>query len=435
MSYEKLSERWKKEGAAYAKAANDHQAIGLNEGWEIAGELDAEDTRTDMAQEVYGLLKKANKEGTLEQFRQDFPPAWDPFLPIMEENSVYISGLLALPDSRIVIRVGARDEPHTTYVIDRDTVKTDKSAEAFGASPNGSIIAKVSDGVITLHSSWDSQPIGAMSWPRAGVVFYGIYEIDSLPVITTLIPFNDGRRVLLVSEKGIFVMTADKVDLLHPSETDLKEDLEEWEEQDEPYSYCLTMEHGAVSGDDSYICIGSQDSSHMVVDSRNYSQVADIGPHSEYPHYAIFSDDGKQVALNACHFYFGVTIGVPLDDIMGLDTEAYELVDPVVVLEDDSRVYAGVSIDDLYIIGDAYGHIRAFDTKGAQRWQRFLGSTILHMALSKDKKRLMVASYSGMLHVLELDEEVEDPYTIGTAKHKELVRWIFWKGQDAPLRW
>ena len=71
------------------------------------------------------------------------------------------------------------------------------------------------------------------------------------------------------------------------------------------------MEHGAVSRDGRFVAVGCQDSSHLVYDDQ-LELIGDIGNQSEYPHYAVFSADQSMIAFNSCHFYNGITVGVPL---------------------------------------------------------------------------------------------------------------------------
>jgi hypothetical protein len=194
------------------------------------------------------------------------------------------------------------------------------------------------------------------------------------------------------------------------------------------------MEHGAVSPRGDLVLAGCQDSKHLVFDS-DLKLIAEVGPFSEYPHFAWFSADGTLAAFNACHFYNGASVAVPVEEIGDLDTDYYENHSSVRMLQQGARVYAAVARDDEFIVGDAGGYLRAFDLQGNFRWQHFIGSTIAAMDLSPDKQKLAVTSYAGFLSVLQLDAGERDPWAIGTASHRELRRWLFWKGEDAPLKW
>ena len=105
------------------------------------------------------------------------------------------------------------------------------------------------------------------------------------------------------------------------------------------------------------------------------------------------------------------------------------------VLEEGSRVYAGVFRNDEFIIGDATGYLRAFDLTGKFRWQHFIGSSIGDIDISIDGKKLVATTYAGFLCILDMDTGRPDPYAIGTADHRECRRWLFWKTESEPLMW
>ena len=193
------------------------------------------------------------------------------------------------------------------------------------------------------------------------------------------------------------------------------------------------MEHGAVSRDGRFIAVGHQDSSHLVFNDR-LEPIGDIYGLSEYSHYAVFSADLSTIAFNSCHFYDGATIGVPIRLLPLLDADTYEE-DELPLLEDNSRVFAAVSRDDEFIIGDAYGYIRAFDLQGKHRWEQFVGSSIGDIDISADGKTLVVSTYAGFISIFRLDAGTSAPHQIGTGSHLEERRWIFWKNEPRPLIW
>ncbi|MFT6910405.1 MAG: hypothetical protein ACJAS1_007134 [Oleiphilaceae bacterium] len=155
---------------------------------------------------------------------------------------------------------------------------------------------------------------------------------------------------------------------------------------------------------------------------------------SEYPHYALFSNDGSVVALNSCHFYNGITIGLKTSLLTGIKTDAYEENDKTTVLEEMSRVYAGASRQDEMIIGDASGYIRAFGLDGERKWEHHIGSSVGDIDISEDGKTLICSTYAGFLSIVSLDTNNRAQYEIGSGSHHEWRRWIFWKNQQ-PLIW
>lgn len=203
---------------------------------------------------------------------------------------------------------------------------------------------------------------------------------------------------------------------------------------DDELSLYLSMEHGAISKDGKLIAVGCQDSSHLVFNDQ-LELVGNVGNQSEYPHYAAFSDDQSMIALNSCHFYSGVTVGVSIELLPGLETEAYEEDKRTLILQDTARVYAAVSRGDEFIIGDASGYVRAFDLRGKRRWEQFIGSTVGDIDVSPDGKTLVVSTYAGFLSIFQLDAGSQAPHQIGNGGHYEQRRWIFWKDEQKPLVW
>jgi WD40 repeat protein len=432
-----LSLRWKEEGAAYAKALNDYMRRGQAEGWDKVERLQIEDHRSKLADDVYQLLKQANQAKEFKQFRKNFPPAYDPFDAYHKNSTVSFTSLLFIDNERLAVGTANSIDGARTWLISGERICQIPQTNVFGISPDRAYIAKLKPQAMTLHKSWDAPPVVTLPWPANGVSFEGSIPLKSYPHTVSLIPFPDGKRVLLAGTDGIFVITSDSAQLLHPCAEKLREEFTHWRSQSPEANLVLDvpMGHAALSKDGRYIAVGSQDSTHLILDGKTYKPLADIGNIMDYPHLACFSDDGTQAAFNSCHFYSGCTIGVLLTKIRDLKTPAFELKAPLVELQAESRAYAAVSTGNLYIIGDALGHLWAFDTSGRHHWRWFLGSTIQSLALSPDGKQLAVASHSGTLHILELNADAIDPYSIGTGGHRELRRWIFWEYPNTPLLW
>ena len=151
----------------------------------------------------------------------------------------------------------------------------------------------------------------------------------------------------------------------------------------------------------------------------------------------VSSADDTQLITNSCRFYNGVTIGVDRALLKrGLEVGFY---DPdggdeqnFTLIDDAMRVYAGVATQDFYILGDAYGYIKAVGKDGCKIWRHYLGGTIKSMALSEDGSVLFVGTYGGRLHKLRLGAG-QDSHTIGNGNHKEEFRLIAY--EDEIYRW
>ncbi|HZL91111.1 MAG TPA: hypothetical protein VFB96_22280 [Pirellulaceae bacterium] len=437
---DELSRIWREESLRYVSAINAYVARGLKDGWEKAGRQ-PEDTRSRLACAVIAVVRRANQKGTPKALRDFFPPAFEPLLDLIKENGQVLPLALLLNDGRIVVRIGAPYETGRVVLIDGDRIhEQSRDMITVGRSPNRRWFAVARSSGVTVHDGWEGRQVGEYPWPvgREGVPSgFDVPATDGAPIITRLVPFCDGTRVLLISPNGVFVLGPDRAIRLLPSGERMREFFE-WlrkEHPDDPLYFNLSMEHGDVSPDGRWIAAGDQDSLHYIYDATNLQLAGEIGNVESYPHYAAFSSDSSLVAFNSCHFYNGATIGAPIQLLPGLKTEPYSRDPRITTLQEGARVYAAVHRKDEFIVGDAYGYLRAFDHRGGFRWQHFIGSTIGHIDLSPDGKRLIVTSCAGFLCVIDLDTGTPDPFSIGTASHRERRRWLFWRNEPQPLIW
>jgi len=405
-----LQTQWNLQGLSYAREINAQltymEAHGLHD-WEKPAPAD---NRNEMALEVLSLLKKANREGTIDSFRAAYPPAHAPFTNIIQKQGQNIENLCTINENTIAFVIGSAYEKRSAYVItNRNIEKLPDSIQAIGRSHQNNVYAIAKTNSITTHHNWGGKKIAEFKLPLA----------SPLP-ISQLIPFNDGLSVLLISSEGIYLLTSNGHSMIHPIADPEDKD---W------YSY-IHMEHAALSFDNNFIAVGDQTSAHRILNHAG-QHIATIDPQSAYPHYALFSKDGQQVLLNSCHVYNGATISVPIAGMPDVHTGVHRHT----IIDKCRRVYAGVATSDQYIFGDAAGHIQAFDKEGKKCWHYFVGSTITSMTISDDEKTLWVASCSGMIHKLKLNEGQRDNHTIGNGNHYEEFRVIFWKNEPQPLVW
>lgn len=400
-------EEWNEKGARFAREINDMIAFAAEHGWDKWEKKDITDERAHLADEVLTALRQANKDNTVKAFRESCPPSYAPFAKFVSEQGQVIADLHFIDEQTVVFLTGAHYEARKGYKWNGNTLEElDPAIVSIGKSPLGNCFATAANNKIITSYGWQGTELYEFDYPAEGLT------------ITQLIPYNDGSQVIVVSSKGIYRLGENEGYLLHPIYLDEEAEDEEYAGAD------IDMEHAALSPNNNIISLGSQDSSHIII-SLQPEQLEEITPYSEYPHFTLFSKDGKQVLMNACHFYNGTTIAVPTDQ---LDAE------PLVLNEED-RIYAGVATSEGYIWGGAYGYIKAFDYAGNYLWQYYVGSTISGMAVSADEKTLYVGCYSGMLHQLKLGAGMRDAHTIGTGNHYEESRLICWKNEPAPLKW
>lgn len=432
---------WSSEVYNYTHALNIFIQKGLTEGWDNAGDEPVEPLFTDMIPEFMNALRTANQMRPRQDIKAIWPPTYATLLPVVKENGQPIPQLSLLPDGAILAQIGSPFTGCTTVKIDGDEVIQLPDISFFGHCPNHRFYAIATTTGIKITDGWQGEIITHCPWPTGKENC-----IESLPIAafttdiipTQLIPFPDGKKVLLVSSNGIFVLEENTAHRLLPTDSQLTEQyeylLENNDGGDVELTFGLSMEHGAISTDGNFIAVGSQCSSHLIFNA-NLELIATVGPHSEYPHYSLFNTQNQVVALNACHFYHGATIAIPLDKLSGWQSDYYEEMDDLTVIDHQARIYAGVARNDEFIYGDAHGYIRAVSISGEPRWQHFLGSTILAMDISSDGNTLVVSSYAGFISIIRLAAGKQQPYQIGNGQNFEEKRWVFWKNESEPLAW
>jgi len=412
-SSENIQLEWNQKGRQYAIEINQMMEFGENNGWENWKGKEPEDKRDHLADKVLELLKQANDKNQINEFREKFPPAHSPFVKYFESKGQSIDQVYFIENEKIVFIIGTAYQKRQAYILDnQELVILDKSIDSIGKSKKGNVFAYQTGNKITTTKGWQGEIINE----------FEIIENKDVG-ITKLIPFNDGNKLLTVTSEGIYLISKDNEKMIFP-EPDLED--EEWDSN-------IDMENGTISNDNQYIVAGSQMSDHEVFNSQG-EKIGEIGPQSEYPHFCLFSEDDDQLISNSCHFYNGKTIGVQSKTLKGVAIEAWQEDSNYQTIDENMRVYNGIAVDDFYILGDAYGYIRAIDKQGNLRWRHFLGSSIGGIAISNNKETLWVASCTGIIHKLKLNKGHRDEHTIGTGNHFEEFRIILWKGESI-LKW
>jgi hypothetical protein len=319
-------------------------------------------------------------------------------------------------------------------IVDEDRITEQPDVRFFGLAPGSKFVALAYDDGVEVRRGWDGPLVGAFAWPDGrdlpplGEGAPGRFRPDR---IHQLVVFPNGERVLLACPQGIFVLTAAGAIRLLRNEH-IERSLGGGKKSDTEFS--LSMEHVAISPRGDLVLVGCQDSRHLVFNA-GLELIGLVGHLSEYPNFAWFSADGELAAFSSCHMYHGMTVGVPVPALAGLDSPNYAADPPLRCLDEGTRVHVAAARDHEFVVGDAGGYLRAFDFQGKSRWQHFIGSSIQGLDLSPDKQRLAVSSYAGFLCVLELDTGARDPFAISTAMHREIRRWVFWRGEERVLRW
>lgn len=433
---------WQATVLDYASAINAYVERGQRTGWKKAGKEPAHGKTTHLLRPWRQALEAINQPGVTPAAREAFREAWPlshaAVVSLLDENGLQVSSLALLDDGRVVARIGAPYQDGEVVVIEDDRVVPVSGIAHFGRCPLRRHFAVANAEGVAVTDGWNGPVTAHFAWPTGQEDLPDGAQapvLDAPPVPTQLIPFPGGQRVLLVSSDGIFVLAAGGARRVLPSRESIAGMLADDTLEPDDISWGLAMDHGAVSPDGRWIAVGCQDGRHTVLDAE-LNPVACIGPVGEYPHFAMFDTSGTQVLFNACHFYNGATLGVAVADLPGLDTDHYSGDPRTPTLQHGARVYAGVHHGDEYIVGDAHGYLRAFSHTGEERWQHFIGSTVGALDISADGRLLVATTCAGFVSFIRLnDERGAAPWQIGTGPHRELRRWLFWKGALRPLLW
>lgn len=405
---------WFTLGEKYTYEVNEMVDFGEKNGWENWKGKEPEDKRDHLADSVIQRLREANNAGLIDEFRKEFPPAHTPLIKYFEEKGQSIEQMFFIENDKIVFVVGTAYQKRQAYLLDGKTLlKLDSEIEAIGKSKKNEIFAIKSAGMIVTTKGWNGETIET----------FNLGDLEEIG-ISTLTPFNDGKRILCVTSEGIYLISKDSMKMIHPVP----------DPEDKEWDSNIDMENGTLSNNNNFIVVGDQCADHRVLDS-NGNEVGTIGPQSEYPHFCLFSQDDNQLITNSCHFYNGITIGLDSDKLKGINIEAWQESDLYKTIDDGMRVYVGITTTEHYILGDAYGYVKSFDKQGNCIWRHFLGSTIGGLAISDDEKTLWVGSCTGMIHKLRLGKGHRDTHTIGNGNHFEEFRLILWKGEEKELWW
>ncbi|MGJ1203865.1 hypothetical protein [Sphingobacterium lactis] len=409
-----VQEEWNAKGEQYAKEINEMVEFGEINGWENWKGKEPEDKRGHLAEEVIRRLKQANLENRVERFRNNFPPSHAPLISFLEKQAQSIEQLHFINDQKIVFLQGTAYQKRQAYILNNDQIlELDINIKAIGKSKQNNIFAIATESKISTFKGWEGELIREF-----------ILNVTAKIGITELIPFNDGNKLLIVTSEGIYLVSENEEKLIHP--------LNEGNEED--WSSNIDMENATLSNDNSYIVVGDQCYDHRILDA-NGNTLGSIGPQSSYPHFSLFSKDDSQLITNSCHFYNGLTIGIDSDQFIGVRIEEYTESDDYKIIDEEMRVYVGLATRDYYILGDAYGNIRAINKNGKKIWRHFLGSTISGMTISDDEHSLWIGTSGGILHKLRLGKGHRDKHTIGNGNHYEDFRLLIWKNEPQIWKW
>ena len=437
---EESSKRWIDEGRAFKTALN--AWLGEIYAGKKPSTDEPEDTREDMADDVIAYARQLNAEGRADDLRRMFPPAHEPFdYDAIDPYGVQTGQLLLLKDGRVVTTV-YEPEGRRTYVLQGNAITPVPDVIAIARSTYHEVYAKAYADRIDVHESWDGPAVRSLPWPKGyGGVIEGAEDVfesaSDLGSIETLSIFPDGKRAVVATESGVFLLEESGSTLLHPS----KEQMSEYVDDPEEIDFSLSYAHAAISPDGALIAVGVQDPPHVILREHEGAWVpaAEVHPRSSYPHAALFHDAKPHVALAGCHFAGSATVGLDLGKLPkpGADAlvlDGYSGDERLDYIDNRFWVFSMAPLDEGYALGANNGYIWAHAFDGPEQlWFCHLGSTLTAMDISEDRSTLVVGTYSGQVIVLRLDQQRDPGQLITDRDVREERRWVFWPG--GPMAW
>ncbi len=456
LKIDELSKRWNEPGRTYRQdlcsQISDYHANRIEE------VKDCDDPRDeDLAGAVLAQVREFNEEGAWRKARQHFDPAWEPFVNRLDKNGRSLDCATILGEDDYLLRLGSEYEDAELVRIRGERVVPVAQAMACAMSRNrkflvmadrarGLVVTDGFPGTLLAEAPWpdpeDRLPHGLPAKLRSDWS-----RFEGAPQVVDLRICNHGKRILVISsEEGVLLCDLSRAEpawrLLLPdygwaSNPDFEED-------EPPYFESVDMVHGDLSPDGNLAAFGLQHTKHFVATLREdgVEPFARVGQYSEYPHFALFSDDGRFLAFNSCHFYNGITGVLEVATARGLETPSWEEDPRFPVVENSLRVYGATWLPPgateeatgAFCLAGA-GWLKCVTPGGELLWEHLFGSTASSLDYCPKSNTLLLGSYSGFLHVLDPGAEAEAGTEIGYRPRRERKRWVFWREEKTPLQW
>lgn len=265
LDYEALKAEWQKEwnekGEKYAKAVNDMVAFAEVHGWDAYKGEDAVDERegvTQLCEAVFELLKEANERGETAKFRADFPPSSVIFSEDKLKDKLGNIDQICPLGGENVLFIASNNDGKTLYLLEGDRVsEVTKGVIAVGKSKRNEIYALLRRGEVEFIKGYDGRGGGEP------IVKFS-HDVELTYDEAEILPFNDGRKVLLTAHDGIFLISQSGAKLIHPIYEELYED-----DEDNVAPLYIDMANATLSNDNALIVAGEQNTDeHVLMDSE-----------------------------------------------------------------------------------------------------------------------------------------------------------------------
>ena len=391
----------------------------------------------ELANAVLAEVVALNAAGRWREARERFDPAHAPFVPHMEKTELQgLTEAVILGPDAFLVRQGDDTENVRVLHLDGDAVRSVEGAVGFAISQDRRHLALATQEGVHVTAGLFGARVATLAWPKNEPICSWRMSVS-----------DDGQSVVLGNDTaGLWLGRAGGKDReakwikLAPREHLMGPD------DDESYDE-IDVLHAALSPDGRFVAFGWQDAPGHVIerigDDLSLERWAVVEGKSDYPYNALFTSDSKAVLLNSRHMQSGVTSYAPLEVLKGLG--AYEDLpdDGVFLPEEYLRAYGMVVLptevdggkDPLVWVG-GQGWSHAAPVRGGKpTFTHSFGSSLHAFDFDPVSKRAVVASASGMLHVLDPFARDEHDREQGYRPRREVYRWIFWDTLATPIRW
>lgn len=239
MDQQHTQQQWQQAVIAYAQAVNDYVAQGRAQGWDDLEEPLPQATE-HLLDAWLQALQAANRPGVeaseQQAFREAWPPAHHPLLPLIKEHGQGIGNVLLLEDGSLLARIGMPHDKGQVVRIDNLGVTPVIGVDHFGRCPARRYFALANAEGIRVTDGWGGPQVLRLSWPTGLEGLppgYPFEPFELPPTPSALIPFPDGQRVLLVSAEGIFLLARHGATRLLPQQARVLDELDEGTDPDD----------------------------------------------------------------------------------------------------------------------------------------------------------------------------------------------------------
>ncbi len=423
-----LSERWQTLSRGHAAEVNGRLRDGVPDAEPRSG-----DDRATLCDAVLDVVRSANAAGAIDELRCRFAPAHAPFVKWVGEHGQPVGPVFMLEDGRVAVVSGAPWRRPRAWVATQESVEPLLGVFALGRSSNRNMYALGRADGVYLTEGWGGPSTTVLPWPTSYGPGHPDMQVpmrDGRPSVTELVPFDDGQRAVMISPSGVFLLTPQGSVLVHPAAEDVGRYIDE--DGDEAFPLDLVAVHADLSSDQAHMVVGDQASPHRVLSAEG-ALIAAIEPAFGQPQCAAFTIDGSEVLLSGRADDKGRTVCVSIERVSAQlhwrPTTWRKVIEPAEAIT-VARARPGG-----FLLGDAAGFVRRWSSDTPSSREVLVGGTVRALDASADGRSIVVGTDAGVVHRLDFDPQAPDPFAIGTAVHREVRRWMFWRSESSPLIW